>query len=687
MSVITSFVQHPDGSTTYSGYGGARNESFTFTSYPVVSSPPPPSAPVNTSASTGVSPLETSYALYGHIIPLVVLGRGRVGGEIISGPVITGGAAYGINSFGVQADPTRTLTLIEIALDSEVVWEGSTVGDPSGPVTPAASGWRTEPFTCRFYTGSLTQSADSLETAEYGANAVAYRGQILIAIDGLPLANTKFKKYPYVSASFVDEDGEAINFGEAFERLAYGPYVGLTSAEFETVDITDGVPDGGFIITQDTEFLALIQQFGRFYRNWDILQTDKLRIVDRGDTVDPDIVLDKSNLMGQVTISRATPKSVPRELELSTIDPDADYTIIPSKASFPRDPVAVSSSVKTESQYLPVIMGASTRISIVTFTKYSEEIARKRISCRSMIRGLEIEPGDLLGLDLDISGISDETYKVKETTHGADHSVEIIAESFMDCQIPPPSNPCGYPAPSIENIIGWWDMSCGDTITTAGAVGGNFALAGVADSSGNGNDMVKFNASHPIYSATMFNSAYPGALFTATDLGCMYCPNPFPMGTGNTLTAWYVGTMSDTTAGGFGRTLSYGIPVFGDGGSVGSFGVMRTGSNTTVKWYRGGFPTGLVSNAAAVYPAGHRFIFTVSALGVMTIYIDGAASATTTVSGNWVDGGTLLFGGEMGASSGGFWSGIASEWGVASSFTDASGVAALDTYLKDKWGL
>src|SRR3954466_11615348 len=42
--------------------------------------------PSATSASTGVSPLETSYALYGHIVPLSVFGVGRIGGEIISGP-------------------------------------------------------------------------------------------------------------------------------------------------------------------------------------------------------------------------------------------------------------------------------------------------------------------------------------------------------------------------------------------------------------------------------------------------------------------------------------------------------------------------------------------------------------------------------------------------------------------------
>jgi len=245
---------------------------------------------------------------------------------------------------------------------------------------------------------------------------------------------------------------------------------------------------------------------------------------------------------------------------------------------------------------------------------------------------------------------------------------------------PPPTNPCGYPYPPISDIIGWWDASCPDTLDL-GPLGINYPVRGIADSIGNGNDMVKFNASYPFYNTTLFNTTYPGVLFTATDLGCLYCPN-FPLGTGNTLTAWYVGTFSGPASGGFGRTLSYNM-----GASPGGFEVMSAFSNNTVTFYRGNFPAGLISTTGAIYPAGHRFIFTVSALGIMTIYIDGVASATVMVAGNWISNGTLLFGGEAGASSGGFWTGLAGEWGISTAFADASGVAALDAYLATKWGL
>lgn len=381
-----------------------------------------PSGGAPLSASTGVSPQETSYSLYGHPIPLSVFGVGRIGGEIIAGPWVENGLASFIISFGVPADPSGTRDLREIAFDSQVVWT-------------AAGGFTVEAFTYRFYGGTLTQAADTLETTHFGAEANAYRPQMLLAFSNLPLATQKFRKIPYVAAVIGDASGDDVNFGEMFERLAYSPWVGWTSAKFETTGITDGVSSGGLIIAQDAQFLQLIQQFGRFYPKWDILQTDKLRIQDRGNTVSSDITLDKSSLTGAVVMSRAEPNSVPKVLELSTIDPDADYTIVPSRAQTPIAPVAVSTSVKTESAYLPVIMDAATRASIVTYTKYHEEIIRKKISFTAMAYGLEIEPGDFVAITGLGNDFQDEVFRVIETLHGVNYVVEITAESILNCNL------------------------------------------------------------------------------------------------------------------------------------------------------------------------------------------------------------------------------------------------------------
>lgn len=378
-------------------------------------------APAAVAAATGVNPIETSYSLYGHSIPLTVFGVGRIGGEIITFWIDTNaGTASFIISFGVPADPYGSRDLREIAFDSEIVWT-------------AGGGFSTEPFTYRFYDGTLTQAADALETTNFGAEAVAYRPQILLAFENLPLRATKFGKIPYVAALFGDATGDDVNLGEALTRLARSPWVNLTSDHFETIGITDGLVYGGLIITQQTEFLQLIQEFGRFYPTWNILQTDKLRIKDRGANVTADITLDKTGLIGQVAFARQEPNAVPRELELTTIDPDADYTLVPSTAKRARDPVNVTSSVKVDTAYLPAIMDASFRQAVVTYALYHEEQARKKISFTATMCGLEIEPGDIAAL----TGLGDDfantAMKVIETTHGANYTVEIVAEAMLKC--------------------------------------------------------------------------------------------------------------------------------------------------------------------------------------------------------------------------------------------------------------
>lgn len=425
LGAVSDNINGVDYSLVYGGPGYASDYLHyvrTSSLQPVSASIPPPAA---VAASTGTNPTETAYALYGHPVPLSVFGVGRIGGEIIAGPWVANGMASFIISFGVPADPSGTRTLREIAFDSEVVWDST-------------NGFSTETFTYRFYGGTLTQAADSLETSHFGGDAIAYRPQMLLAFENLPLSATKFGKIPYVAAVIADATGDDVNLGEAFERLAYSPWVGWTSDQFETSGITDGLVSGGIIIAQDAEFLATIQQFGRFYPRWDILQTDKLRIIDRGATVTADILLDKSRLMDAVTIARQGPDTVKKDLELSTIDPDADYTIVPSVAQRPRDPVAVTTSVGKETAYLPAIMNSQTRMAIVTFTKYHEEVGRKIINATAMAYGLEIEPGALVEIHNLDDTFRRETFRVLETLHGANCVVEFTAQAILKCQIPDP---------------------------------------------------------------------------------------------------------------------------------------------------------------------------------------------------------------------------------------------------------
>ncbi len=635
--------------------------------------------------STGVNPTETQYALYGHNIPLSVFGVGRIGGDIIAGPWIENGLATFCISFGVPADPTGTRTLREIAFDSEVIW---TIAD----------GFLSEAFTYRFYDGTLTQAADPLEISHFGADAVAYRPQILIWFENLPLAGTKFGKIPYVSAVISDSSGDDVNLGEAFERLAYSPWVGYTSDQFETVDITDGLVSGGLIIAQPAEFLATIQQFGRFYQNWDIIQTDKLRIVDRGSTVTPDVTLDTSTLAGSISLTRVEPNSVPRGLELSTIDPDADYTIVNSKASRPKDPVNVSASVATESQYLPMIMDSSTRMAVVTYAKYKEEVARKRISVKATMAGLEIEPGDLIGVSgLNASFPGNETFKVLETTHGANYTVEITAESLLNCTIetitsPPIITPPSFPA--LTGLIGWWDMSVTGSVTHGVDGLGNPTVTAMADQSGHGNDVSSTYVDAPAYSATGFNSTYPAFVFSGNSGGqAGLARTNFQLGSGNTLTIFAAAHMNSSAGGTgdfsqHGRLMAYTVPVGinNDINNNGSFSLHRSGFTQDMFLQRHAATTGLKTIG---YATPRRIIATVRSDGVMTVYVDGVASTTGTLSANWVTGGVFEIGAGYNYSTvfHGFWGGAVAEAGIATGYHDATTVALLDTYLKNKWGM
>lgn len=266
----------------------------------------------------------------------------------------------------------------------------------------------------------------------------------------------------------------------------------------------------------------------------------------------------------------------------------------------------------------------------------------------------------------------------------AQAQLESCLPGFCGRTVSGPVNPCGFAPPSqVTNVIGWWDASCAASITTTGTP---FAVAAIADGSGNSNDMTKFGSSNwPQYSTTMFNTSHPGILITATDLCALSCPNPFPMGTGNTLTAWYVGTLARSTSGSGGRTLSYSAPGRLDFDNAGSWTVVTNVSTTLTNFFRNN--VGVPSNTGTVYPAGHRFILTIDSSGIMTSYLDGIASATSTSPGNWVTGGSMFFGAEASFASGAIWSGIVGEWGVATDFTNFTNVTALDLALKAKWGL
>ena len=96
----------------------------------------------------------------------------------------------------------------------------------------------------------------------------------------------------------------------------------------------------------------------------------------------------------------------------------------------------VTASVGKDSITLPVVIDANTRASLVTFAKYEEDNARKRISLQTMLYGYALEPGDLFRLSGVANGFDNgEVFKVIETSHGANYINEISGEAILKCSI------------------------------------------------------------------------------------------------------------------------------------------------------------------------------------------------------------------------------------------------------------
>jgi hypothetical protein len=236
---------------------------------------------------------------------------------------------------------------------------------------------------------------------------------------------------------------------------------------------------------------------------------------------------------------------------------------------------------------------------------------------------------------------------------------------------------------ALTGLVGWWDASVTASLTLSGA-----DINAVADQSGGGRTMNWTGFVKPTYSATGFNGSKPAILLG--NGSALATASGFPMGTGNTLTAWYVGTMcsssfSDADA----RALDYIAAGSGniDYNDAGSWAIYRNASTTQSLGLVRNVISAVTPSTITAYPAPHRIICTIDSSGLMTIYIDGVVVATATSSGNWVSAGVCQIGTRVVAASGGFWSGPIAEAGVATGYHDATTVTQLDTYLKTKWGL
>jgi hypothetical protein len=400
---------------------------------------PPPAAV--TPVSPIFDPKIEANALYGKPMALYTGGYARMGASPapIVGPYIHDGVVDFIVSFGVPSNPEGDRKIYKIYLDNELAWSS-----PAGGKLPGDGTFTSEIFDFIFQPGTLTQPACSLETAKFPGDECAYRPQMLLQILGIPyqrfMDNTG-KPVPYVAVDIGDvTDGadplDGINLGEALERIAFSPWAGYTAASFDAVNITDVVH--AILIKDNFTVIQLCQSVTAEYRNLDLMVSDKVRVRDRGASVAPEFTFDRNSIIGgddALSVVRGNATAQRREHELVAIDPDQDYTAVPSLAKIPRDPMVISAAVGKETATLPLVIAADTRQAIATFAQNYAENARRRVAFKARASGYGIEPGDLFALVSIGAGFDNEVFKCTQTTHGANWIVEIEGEAILRCSI------------------------------------------------------------------------------------------------------------------------------------------------------------------------------------------------------------------------------------------------------------
>jgi hypothetical protein len=242
----------------------------------------------------------------------------------------------------------------------------------------------------------------------------------------------------------------------------------------------------------------------------------------------------------------------------------------------------------------------------------------------------------------------------------------------------------GSSPPGVTGLIGWWDASAASSLSLSGS-----NVNSIADQSGQGNNLSA--ASPPIYSATGLNGR-PSMNFSSST-GAGLALNSFAFGSGNTLTVFFVGQFTKLFSTAYGRavSLSAGPGYTGITGTTTdqdnnySFSLGQEGTGDNVVLYRNG------SIADRSFPGDgtpHRCIATVDSSGVMTIYVDGVATTGNTLNAAFAGAPNQLQIGNVSTTPGNaHWHGELSEIGISPNFTNSTNVAALDTFLKTKWGL
>lgn len=224
-----------------------------------------------------------------------------------------------------------------------------------------------------------------------------------------------------------------------------------------------------------------------------------------------------------------------------------------------------------------------------------------------------------------------------------------------------------------SNLIAWYDAS------DSGSITGSSPVTAWNDISGTGNHLVS-SGGGPTYSATGFNSGYPGMIFSASSTTRMVDAT-FTGTSGAVLSTFMVGTMTGSTEA-FGRAVSYTISGGNDYDSTTAAAlILRDNANNNVQSYRNsaGRSTKAISLSTptiigCVYDGTNH-----------TMYVDNVAASPSAFTSNFSATNAYLYIGADGAVTS--WDGYICEIIMFTTAPDSTLLNNIDSYFTTKWGL
>ncbi len=233
------------------------------------------------------------------------------------------------------------------------------------------------------------------------------------------------------------------------------------------------------------------------------------------------------------------------------------------------------------------------------------------------------------------------------------------------------------PADLGADLIAWWDASNTGSLTLSGS-----EVTQWNDLSGNARHVSQSIAGrYPVYSATAFNTSYPGLNYVDSDDSLISAA--FTGSAGTVLAAFAVARL-DSGAPSNARLISWGLGFPGDDVATSSVAplICRNGGTAAVSSYRGAF----LSSSAITYGNNYRLGSVYDGTN-HTIYINNTAGTPAASTGSFNNTDVVL---GIGTNTGFFseaWKGVICEVFVCKVAPDSTTRTQIDDYFKAKWGL